>query len=54
MERKGHMVGVVVSWDTEMQAPPEWKDRMYSNSEVTYFTPFTNTHTDSVDIFFQN
>ncbi|KAK2856481.1 hypothetical protein Q5P01_005216 [Channa striata] len=33
MERKGHMVGVVVSWDPEMRAPPEWVDRVYSNSE---------------------
>ncbi|XP_026197949.1 uncharacterized protein si:dkey-261l7.2 [Anabas testudineus] len=35
MERKGHMVGVVVSWDPEMRAPPEWKDRMYSSPEGT-------------------
>ncbi|KAM9338829.1 uncharacterized protein ABDE67_016501 [Symphorus nematophorus] len=34
MERKGHMVGVVVSWDPEMRAPPEWIDRVYSNSET--------------------
>ncbi|XP_070843617.1 uncharacterized protein [Chaetodon trifascialis] len=33
MERKGHMVGVVVSWDTELRAPPEWVNRMYSDSE---------------------
>ncbi|XP_017264543.1 si:dkey-261l7.2 [Kryptolebias marmoratus] len=33
MERKGHMVGVVVSWDAELRAPPEWIDRMFSNSE---------------------
>ncbi|XP_008311416.1 uncharacterized protein LOC103381032 [Cynoglossus semilaevis] len=33
MERKGHMVGVVVSWDSEMQAPPEWVDRVYSHFE---------------------
>ncbi|XP_053193258.1 uncharacterized protein si:dkey-261l7.2 [Scomber japonicus] len=33
MERKGHMVGVVVSWDPEMRAPAEWVDRVYSNSE---------------------
>ncbi|XP_072218485.1 uncharacterized protein [Leuresthes tenuis] len=33
MERKGHMVGVVVGWDPELRAPPEWVDRMYSNSE---------------------
>lgn len=33
LERKGHMVGVVVSWDPELQAPQEWVDRMYSNSE---------------------
>ncbi|KAK2890367.1 uncharacterized protein si:dkey-261l7.2 [Channa argus] len=33
LERKGHMVGVVVSWDPEMRAPPEWVDQVYSNSE---------------------
>ncbi|TDH00198.1 hypothetical protein EPR50_G00185940 [Perca flavescens] len=33
MERKGHMVGVVVSWDSELRAPPQWVDRMYSSSE---------------------
>uniref|UniRef100_A0A3B4WGR3 Si:dkey-261l7.2 n=1 Tax=Seriola lalandi dorsalis TaxID=1841481 RepID=A0A3B4WGR3_SERLL len=35
MERKGHMVGVVVSWDPELRAPQEWVNRMYSNSEVS-------------------
>lgn len=35
MERKGGMVGVVVSWDPEMRAPQEWIDRMYANSEVS-------------------
>ncbi|KAM4712595.1 uncharacterized protein FYW61_019885 [Anableps anableps] len=35
MERKGHMIGVVVSWDEELRAPQEWVDRMYSNSEDT-------------------
>ncbi|XP_061563153.1 uncharacterized protein LOC133418475 [Cololabis saira] len=35
MERNGHMVGVVVSWDTELRAPPEWIDKVYSNSENT-------------------
>lgn len=35
MERKGHMVGVVVSWDPEMRAPQGWIDRMYANSEVS-------------------
>lgn len=33
MESKGHMVGVVVSWDPEMRAPAEWVDKMHSNSE---------------------
>lgn len=33
METKGHMVGVVVSWDPELRAPTEWVDRMYSNSQ---------------------
>ncbi|KAM7395724.1 hypothetical protein PAMA_007141 [Pampus argenteus] len=35
LERKGHMVGVVVGWDPEMRAPAEWVDRMYSNFEET-------------------
>nr|XP_015803683.2 uncharacterized protein si:dkey-261l7.2 [Nothobranchius furzeri] len=35
MERKGHMIGVVVSWDAELRAPPEWIDRKHSNSEDT-------------------
>uniref|UniRef100_A0A3Q3VTZ5 Hemimethylated DNA-binding domain-containing protein n=1 Tax=Mola mola TaxID=94237 RepID=A0A3Q3VTZ5_MOLML len=34
MEMKGHMVGVVVSWDPEMRAPPEWAGRLYASSEV--------------------
>lgn len=33
MERKGHLVGVVVSWDPEMRAPQEWVDRVYSSFE---------------------
>lgn len=33
MERKGNMVGVVVSWDSELRAPPQWVDRVYSNSQ---------------------
>ncbi|XP_019947308.1 uncharacterized protein [Paralichthys olivaceus] len=33
LERKGHMVGVVVSWDPELRAPPEWIERMYSGPE---------------------
>lgn len=33
MESRGHMIGVVVSWDPELRAPKEWVDRMYSNSE---------------------
>ncbi|XP_060947275.1 uncharacterized protein si:dkey-261l7.2 [Limanda limanda] len=35
LERKGHMVGVVVSWDPELQAPAEWIKRMYSGPEGT-------------------
>ncbi|XP_004542266.1 uncharacterized protein si:dkey-261l7.2 [Maylandia zebra] len=35
LETKGHMVGVVVSWDPELRAPPEWVDRMYSGSDDT-------------------
>uniref|UniRef100_A0A3B3VZ35 Si:dkey-261l7.2 n=1 Tax=Poecilia latipinna TaxID=48699 RepID=A0A3B3VZ35_9TELE len=34
LERKGHMIGVVVSWDEELRAPQEWVDKMYSNSEA--------------------
>lgn len=37
MERKGNMVGVVVSWDPEMRAPAEWVDRVYSNFEVSSY-----------------
>lgn len=35
METRGHMVGVVVSWDPELRAPQEWIDRVYSISEVS-------------------
>lgn len=35
IDRKGFMVGVVVSWDPEMRAPTEWVDRVYANSEVS-------------------
>lgn len=35
MERRGAMVGVVVSWDPEMRAPSEWVDQVYANSEVS-------------------
>ncbi|XP_059212634.1 uncharacterized protein si:dkey-261l7.2 [Centropristis striata] len=31
MERKGHMVGVVVSWDPERRAPQQWVNKVYSN-----------------------
>ncbi|XP_019712069.1 uncharacterized protein LOC109507231 [Hippocampus comes] len=31
MDRKGHRIGVVVSWDSEMRAPAEWVYKMYSN-----------------------
>lgn len=33
MERRGNMIGVVVSWDSELRAPPEWVERMYSRHE---------------------
>ncbi|XP_039980380.1 si:dkey-261l7.2 isoform X2 [Xiphias gladius] len=33
MERKDHMVGVVVSWDSELRAPPEWVERMSTSPE---------------------
>ncbi|XP_041814951.1 si:dkey-261l7.2 isoform X2 [Chelmon rostratus] len=34
-ERNNNMIGVVVSWDPEMRAPPEWINRVYSSSEDT-------------------
>ncbi|KAJ8275264.1 hypothetical protein COCON_G00098890 [Conger conger] len=34
MEKRNHMVGVIVSWDERLKAPPEWIKRMYSDSEV--------------------
>ncbi|XP_061560752.1 uncharacterized protein si:dkey-261l7.2 [Phycodurus eques] len=33
MERKGHRIGVVVSWDTELRAPAEWVGRVYSGTK---------------------
>ncbi|KAK6318790.1 hypothetical protein J4Q44_G00100010 [Coregonus suidteri] len=33
MERNGHMIGVIVSWDPELRAPPEWISRMHRNAE---------------------
>ncbi|XP_008277851.1 uncharacterized protein LOC103355733 [Stegastes partitus] len=35
LARNRQMVGVVVSWDPEMRAPPEWVDRVYSDFEGT-------------------
>ncbi|XP_023133511.1 uncharacterized protein si:dkey-261l7.2 [Amphiprion ocellaris] len=35
LERNRQMVGVVVSWDPELRAPPEWVDRVYSDFEGT-------------------
>eukprot|EP00063_Salmo_salar_P014575 XP_013989410.1 PREDICTED: uncharacterized protein LOC106566092 isoform X2 [Salmo salar] len=34
MERNGHMIGVIVSWDPELRAPPEWMSRVHPNEEV--------------------
>ncbi|KAI1897648.1 hypothetical protein AGOR_G00085430 [Albula goreensis] len=34
MEKNNHMVGVIVSWDHRLKAPPEWTKKMYSNSEL--------------------
>lgn len=48
MERRGHMVGVVVSWDTELKAPQEWISRMYSDSEET-----KAEHTPHYKVLFQ-
>lgn len=42
MERRGHMVGVVVSWDPELRAPPEWIDRVYSD-DVSTFTHYSRS-----------
>ncbi|XP_068197931.1 uncharacterized protein si:dkey-261l7.2 isoform X2 [Antennarius striatus] len=33
MERRGHMIGVIVGWDPELRAPSAWIERVYSNSE---------------------
>lgn len=33
MWTRDNMIGVVVSWDPEMQAPSEWVDKMYSSSK---------------------
>ncbi|KAJ8409682.1 hypothetical protein AAFF_G00217410 [Aldrovandia affinis] len=34
MEKRNHMVGVIVSWDHRLKAPPEWIKKMYSESEL--------------------
>ncbi|KAG5846454.1 uncharacterized protein si:dkey-261l7.2 [Anguilla anguilla] len=34
MEKRNHMVGVIVSWDDRLRAPPEWIKKMYSGFEV--------------------
>ena len=41
LERKGHMVGVVVSWDPELRAPPEWIKRIYSGLEVSSWNVYS-------------
>ncbi|XP_034556139.1 uncharacterized protein si:dkey-261l7.2 [Notolabrus celidotus] len=33
IERRGNMIGVVVSWDSELKAPLEWIERIYSDHE---------------------
>ncbi|KAL0967140.1 hypothetical protein UPYG_G00248320 [Umbra pygmaea] len=33
MEVNGHMIGVIVSWDPELRAPPEWINRVHPNTE---------------------
>ncbi|KAM6954393.1 uncharacterized protein FYW47_013349 [Aplochiton taeniatus] len=48
MERRGHMVGVVVSWDPELKAPQEWISRVYSDSEET-----KAVHTPHYKVLFQ-
>ncbi|XP_030643034.1 uncharacterized protein LOC115823148 isoform X2 [Chanos chanos] len=47
MEKNSHMVGVIVGWDAELRAPPEWiKREGYTDSEPNipmlqqYFTHF--------------
>ncbi|KAG9347656.1 hypothetical protein JZ751_005228 [Albula glossodonta] len=35
MEKNNHMVGVIVSWDHRLKAPPEWTKKMYSSSETS-------------------
>ncbi|XP_059898060.1 uncharacterized protein si:dkey-261l7.2 [Gadus macrocephalus] len=32
-ERKANMVGVVIGWDAELRAPPEWLNKVYSDHE---------------------
>ncbi|KAM9840116.1 uncharacterized protein ACBR49_015521 isoform 1-T1 [Aulostomus maculatus] len=39
MERKGHRIGVVVSWDPEMRAPKEWIEKMHSEAPAAENTP---------------
>ncbi|KAJ8355741.1 hypothetical protein SKAU_G00185350 [Synaphobranchus kaupii] len=34
MEKRNHMVGVIVSWDDRLKAPQSWVKKMYSDSEV--------------------
>ncbi|XP_066556424.1 uncharacterized protein LOC136747491 [Amia ocellicauda] len=34
VDRGNKMVGVIVSWDEKMKAPPEWIRTMYSDSEL--------------------
>lgn len=33
LDRQGQMIGVVVSWDSELRAPAEWVNRMYPDSQ---------------------
>ncbi|KAL4661022.1 hypothetical protein GN956_G1646 [Arapaima gigas] len=34
MEQNNRMVGVIISWDEKLKAPPEWKTKMYPDHEV--------------------
>ncbi|XP_015202298.1 uncharacterized protein [Lepisosteus oculatus] len=34
MDMDNHMVGVIVSWDEQLRAPPEWVKKMYTGTEL--------------------
>ncbi|XP_028825222.1 uncharacterized protein LOC114784082 [Denticeps clupeoides] len=34
METENHMIGVIISWDAKLRAPPQWIKKRYSESEM--------------------